>query len=350
MVQRATFSVIAPAKDEEELIEEFHQRVAAALEPLGEPFEIIIVNDGSSDRTPEILRELNRRDPRFRSLTLSRSFGAEPAFTAGIDYAAGDAVILIDSDLQDPPEVIPELIAKWREGYELVYAVRASREGETWFKKVTAATFYRLMDRITSVNVPLDTGTFRLMDRSVVRALSQMRERNRSMRLLTVWTGFKQTGVPFRRQARKAGSTKYPLRKMIRLTLDNVTSFSYVPLQLATYFRLRGGRAERAGDARGGDRAPFGQPGLLRAGHHADHGAVPGRRAADLPGHHRRVIWAASTTRCAAARSISCRAPSASTSSRTPTGAPSIPIPTMRFQVEPAATAPRQGRLQHVAG
>jgi glycosyltransferase involved in cell wall biosynthesis len=236
MAQRPTFSVIAPAKDEEELIEEFHRRVAAALEPLGEPFEIIIVNDGSSDRTPAILRELNRRDPRFKSLTLSRSFGAEPAFTAGLDYAQGDAIILIDSDLQDPPEVIPELIAKWREGYELVYAVRASREGETWFKKTTAAAFYRLMDSITSVNVPLDTGTFRLMDRSVVQALSQMREHNRSMRLLTVWTGFNQTGVPFRRHARKAGSTKYPLRKMIRLTLDNVTSFSYVPLQLATYF------------------------------------------------------------------------------------------------------------------
>jgi dolichol-phosphate mannosyltransferase len=235
MTARPTFSVVAPAKDEQELMPEFYRRTTAALESLGEPFEIIVINDGSTDRTPQILRELNQQDPRFKYLTMSRGFGAEVAFTAGLDYARGQAVILIDSDLQDPPEVIPELAAKWREGYKLVYAVRGEREGETWFKTVTAALFYRLMDRITSVNVPLDTGTFRLMDRAVVDALATMREHNRSMRLLSVWVGFPQTGVTFRRAARKAGTTKYPLKKMLRLTLDNVTSFSYVPLQLATY-------------------------------------------------------------------------------------------------------------------
>lgn len=235
MDQRPTYTVIAPVKNEEELLAEFHRRTAATMEALGEPFEIIVVNDGSTDRSLEIMREINARDPRFKVVNLSRNFGAEPAFSAGLDYASGDAIILIDADLQDPPEVIPELVEEWRKGYQVVYAIRSERVGETWFKTATASFFYRLMDRITSVNVPLDAGTFRLMDRAVVDTLVRMREQNRSMRMLSVWVGFRQTGVSYKRAARTAGTTKYPLKKMLRLTLDNITSFSYLPLQIATY-------------------------------------------------------------------------------------------------------------------
>ena len=235
MQQRPIFSVIAPVKNEEELLAEFHRRVTAVMESLGEPYEIIVVNDGSTDRSPEIMRELHARDPRFKVVNLSRNFGAEPAFSAGLDYASGDAIVLIDADLQDPPEIIPQLIEQWRGGFQVVYAIRSERAGETWFKTATASLFYRLMDRITSVNVPLDAGTFRLMDRAVVDTLISMREQNRSMRMLSVWVGFRQTGVAYKRAARTAGSTKYPLKKMLRLTLDNITSFSYLPLQVATY-------------------------------------------------------------------------------------------------------------------
>jgi dolichol-phosphate mannosyltransferase len=230
-----TFSVVAPVYNEEQLIEEFCRRVAAALEPLGEPFEIVLVNDGSRDRSPELMREINRRDQRVKVVYFSKNFGHQLAITAGTDYAQGRAVVVIDSDLQDPPEVIPELIAKWREGYEVVYAVRAEREGETWFKTMTATMFYRLIIKITSVNIPVDTGDFRLMDRKVVDSLARIREHHRFMRGLSAWVGFKQAGVRYRRHARKAGDTKYPLRKMLKFALDGITSFSYLPLQLATY-------------------------------------------------------------------------------------------------------------------
>ncbi|NNJ11595.1 glycosyltransferase family 2 protein [Chloroflexales bacterium ZM16-3] len=233
--EQPTISVVAPVYNEEQLIEEFCQRVAAALEPLGEPFEIVLVNDGSRDRSPELMRAIHARDPRVKAVYFSKNFGHQLAITAGTDYAQGHAVVVIDSDLQDPPEVIPDLVAKWREGYEVVYAVRAEREGETWFKTVTAALFYRLIVQITSVNIPVDTGDFRLMDRKVVDTLSRMREHHRFMRGLSVWVGFKQAGVPYRRHARKAGDTKYPLRKMLKFALDGITSFSYLPLQLATY-------------------------------------------------------------------------------------------------------------------
>lgn len=230
-----TFSVVAPVYNEEQLIAEFCRRVIAALEPLGEPFELVLVNDGCRDRSPEIMRELHERDPRIKVINFSRNFGHQIAITAGTDYAAGKAVIVIDSDLQDPPEVIPELIARWREGYQVVYGVREEREGETWFKKTTAALFYRLIVRITNVKIPVDTGDFRLMDRKVVDTLKRMREHHRFMRGLSAWVGFRQTGVPYRRHARTAGTTKYPLRKMLRFALDGITSFSYLPLQLATY-------------------------------------------------------------------------------------------------------------------
>jgi glycosyltransferase involved in cell wall biosynthesis len=233
--QTPTFSVVAPVYNEEQLIAEFCRRVIAALEPLGEPFELILVNDGCRDRSPDIMRELHQRDPRIKVINFSRNFGHQIAITAGTDYATGRAVIVIDSDLQDPPEVIPDLIARWREGYQVVYGVREERQGETWFKKTTAAIFYRLIVRITNVNIPVDTGDFRLMDRKVVDALKRMREHHRFMRGLSAWVGFRQTGVLYRRHARAAGTTKYPLRKMLRFALDGITSFSYLPLQLATY-------------------------------------------------------------------------------------------------------------------
>ncbi len=233
--QQPTISVVAPVYNEEQLIEEFCRRVSAALDPLNEPFEIVLVNDGSRDRSPLLMREIHSRDPRVKVVYFSKNFGHQLAITAGTDYAQGQAVVVIDSDLQDPPEVIPELIAKWREGYEVVYAVRSEREGETWFKTFTAALFYRLIVKITNVNIPVDTGDFRLMDRKVVDTLARMREHHRFMRGLSVWVGFRQAGVSYKRHARKAGDTKYPLRKMLKFALDGITSFSYLPLQMATY-------------------------------------------------------------------------------------------------------------------
>ncbi len=228
------FSVVAPVYNEEALLPEFYRRTVAMLEALGEPFELVLVNDGSRDRSLQIMRELHARDERVKVLNFSRNFGHQLAITAGTDYARGQAVVVIDSDLQDPPEVIPDLIAKWREGYHVVYAVRAEREGETWFKKTTAAIFYRTITKITNVNIPVDTGDFRLMDRKVVEALRGIREQSRFMRGLSAWVGFNQVGVPYRRAARTAGRTNYPLRKMVRFAFDGITSFSYLPLQLAT--------------------------------------------------------------------------------------------------------------------
>jgi dolichol-phosphate mannosyltransferase len=230
-----TFSVVAPVFNEEQILPEFHRRVVAVLESLGEPFELVLVNDGSRDGTLEIMRQLHEQDARVKVVNFSRNFGHQVAITAGTDYARGQAVVLIDSDLQDPPELIPELIERWHEGYQVVYAVRAEREGETWFKKVTATFFYRLIKSITNVAIPVDTGDFRLMDRRVVEALKSTREYHRFVRGLSVWVGFNQTGVPYKRAARTAGITKYPFRKMLRFALDGITSFSYLPLQLATY-------------------------------------------------------------------------------------------------------------------
>jgi polyisoprenyl-phosphate glycosyltransferase len=229
------YSVVAPVYNEEALVAEFCRRAIAALEPLGEPFEVVLVNDGSRDRSLEIIRRLHEQDPRIKVINFSRNFGHQIAITAGMDYAQGQAVTVIDSDLQDPPEVIPQMIEEWKRGFQVVYGVRGEREGETAFKLATASLFYRLIRKITNVDIPLDAGDFRLMDRRVVEALSSMREQKRFMRGLSVWVGFKQTGVTYRRDARKAGETKYPLRKMIRFALDGITAFSYLPLQLASY-------------------------------------------------------------------------------------------------------------------
>jgi polyisoprenyl-phosphate glycosyltransferase len=201
----------------------------------GEPWELILVNDGSKDRSAEIIHELAVKDSRVRPVIFARNFGHQIAVTAGLDYSRGQAVVIIDADLQDPPELILDMIKKWREGYEVVYAIRAEREGESWFKLFTASLFYRVIYRITDVKIPLDTGDFRLMDRKVVNVLNTMREKHRFLRGMSAWVGFKQTGVEYKRSARYAGETKYPFRKMFRLAINAVTGFSYFPLQLASY-------------------------------------------------------------------------------------------------------------------
>ncbi|MFO7681456.1 MAG: glycosyltransferase family 2 protein [Chloroflexota bacterium] len=230
------FTIIAPVYNEEPVLPELHRRIAEVMDPLNEPWELILVDDGSRDRSASVIAELHAKDDRVKGISFSRNFGFQEAVTAGMHFSSGDAVVLTDADLQDPPEVIPEMISKWREGYDVVYGVRTEREGETWFKLVTAKVFYRLIHRITSVNIPLDTGDFRLMDRRVVDALGEMRERNRFLRGMVPWVGFKQTGVYFKREPRYAGEAKYSsFRRMFRFAMNAITSFSYVPLQLATY-------------------------------------------------------------------------------------------------------------------
>ena len=233
---RPTLSVIVPIFNEEAVIPELYRRMTEVLDKIGESWEMVCINDGSRDRSVEMLRELHDKDPRIKLVSFSRNFGHQIAITAGMDYAQGDAVVIIDADLQDPPELIETMIAKWREGYEVVYAVRADRRGESFFKLWTARAFSRLLRRTTDVDSPLDTGDFRLMDRRVVVAMRRLREHHRFMRGLSSWLGFRQIGVPYERAERYAGETKYPLRKMLRLTMDAITSFSYLPLRLATYF------------------------------------------------------------------------------------------------------------------
>jgi polyisoprenyl-phosphate glycosyltransferase len=231
-----TFSIVAPVFNEEETLPHFYERVIAVMDSLGEPFELLFVNDGSRDGSFRIMQELHDKDPRVHAINFSRNFGHQVAISAGLDYAHGQAVIILDADLQDPPEVMLTLIERWKEGAEVVYAQRSRREGETRFKLLTAAAFYRVIERITSINIPRDTGDFRLLDRRVVDVLITMREQHRFMRGLSVWVGFRQEAVSYERRERFAGETKYPLNKMIRFSLDAITSFSHVPLQLATSF------------------------------------------------------------------------------------------------------------------
>ncbi len=235
MTSQTDISVIAPVFNEVKSLTEFYRRVKQVLDGLGFSWELLLVDDGSTDGSTDLIRQLAQEDHRVRGLIFARNFGHQLAVTAGLDHCRGRAAIIIDSDLQDPPEVMADLIAKWREGYEVVYAIRAEREGESWFKLFTASLFYRLIYRITDVKIPLDTGDFRLLDRQVVEVLKKMRERHRFLRGMSVWVGFRQTGVQYRRAARFAGQTKYPLRKMVKFASDAITSFSYLPLQLATY-------------------------------------------------------------------------------------------------------------------
>jgi dolichol-phosphate mannosyltransferase len=226
-------SVVAPMYEEQDTVAPFTERVEAALGELN--YELILVNDGSKDRTRDAMAAAAARDPRIKVVSLARNFGHQPALTAGLEHARGDVIVMLDGDLQDPPELIPEMIERWREGVDVVYAVREQRLGETAFKRATAKGFYRTFRRLTGLDLAVESGDFRLMDRRALDALLSMPERARFLRGMTVWIGFTQTAVTFVRQERHAGVTKYPLRKMLRFSFDAITSFSSAPLQWATF-------------------------------------------------------------------------------------------------------------------
>jgi len=233
-VSDTKFSIVVPVFNEAESLAELYRRMGAVMDGLDGACELILVNDGSHDGTAQLLRALQAKDARVRVLEFSRNFGHQMAITAGLDYADGSAVIVIDADLQDPPEAIPLLVAEWQRGAQVVFAVRAKRLGESWLKRSSAAAFYRIINRLTELHIPLDSGDFRLLDRQVVLALREVREHHRFMRGLSVWLGFRQASVQYVRHERFAGVSKYPMRKMLRFAADGITSFSYVPLQLAT--------------------------------------------------------------------------------------------------------------------
>lgn len=228
------YSVVIPVYNEALVIRETYKRLKRVMEQTDGVYELLFVNDGSKDETLDMLKELAVRDDTVKYLDFSRNFGHQIAITAGMDYASGEAIVIIDADLQDPPELILEMIEKWKEGYDVVYAKRTKRKGETFFKKATAYAFYRLLQAATEIDIPLDTGDFRLIDRKVRDELVGMRERSRFVRGLVSWVGFKQTAIEYERDERFAGETKYPLKKMIRFSLDGITSFSYKPLKLAS--------------------------------------------------------------------------------------------------------------------
>jgi glycosyltransferase involved in cell wall biosynthesis len=229
-------SVVVPMFNESDNIEILYSRLSAVLESLNQPYEVICVNDGSKDDTLEKLRQINNRDIRFKIIDLSRNFGKEIALSAGLDYARGEVVVPIDADLQDPPELIIEMIDKWREGYDVVYAVRSERAGESFLKKWTAAMFYKLIAKISPIEIPGNTGDFRLMSRQSVEALRGLRETQRFMKGLFGWIGFRQIAIIYKRDARYAGKTKLNYGKLWNLALEGITSFSYLPLQWSMYF------------------------------------------------------------------------------------------------------------------
>ncbi|HBF41904.1 MAG TPA: glycosyltransferase [Anaerolineaceae bacterium] len=232
---KPVISVIAPVYNEKDSLNELYRRVSEVMNSQLDTWELVLVDDGSTDGSTEMMRELAKQDGRVRPVIFARNFGHQIAVSAGMAYSRGDAVVIIDADLQDPPEVILELMAKWREGYEVVYATRSEREGESGFKLLTASLFYRLIYRITDIKIPMNTGDFRLLDRKVVDLMNAMPEHNRFLRGMSAWVGFRQIGVPYKRAARFAGSSKYPLKKMIKLALNAITGFSYLPLQLANW-------------------------------------------------------------------------------------------------------------------
>jgi dolichol-phosphate mannosyltransferase len=230
-------SVVVPCYNEIEVLDQLYDRLTAAAESWNEPFEIIVVDDGSNLETWCKLHEIHRRDPRWRLVQFSRNFGHQTAVSAGLSYASGDAALVIDADLQDPPEILHKFIDKWREGYEVVYAVRCKRK-ENILKRACYATFYRILSKLSDISIPLDAGDFCLMDRKVVDLLCTFPEQNRFVRGLRAWTGFRQVGLPYEREARAAGEPQYNLRKLVRLAVDGVFSFSTAPLRLATRLGL----------------------------------------------------------------------------------------------------------------
>ena len=231
-----TLSIVVPAFNEAEVLPAFHKRLTTVMAELGYPWDVLYVNDGSSDNTLEVLHEL--RDHNVGILNLSRNFGKEIALTAGLDHAGGDGVVVIDADLQDPPEVIPELVKKWLEGYDVVYAQRTAREGESFFKKFSAMSFYRVIQRMSRVKIPADTGDFRLLSRRAVDALKQLREHHRFMKGLFAWVGYPQVAVPYRREPRFAGQSKWNYWLLWNFALEGITSFSIAPLKIASYLGL----------------------------------------------------------------------------------------------------------------
>ncbi len=232
------YSIVIPLYNEEAILPLLYQRLQAVLAQLAAPIEVILVNDGSRDRTLELLRQLHQQDARICYLSLARNFGHQIAVTAGLQYARGQAVIVMDADLQDPPELIPAMVAQWQAGFQVVYARRTQRRQESWFKRLMAYGFYRVLHQLADVEIPADTGDFCLMDRRVVQVLNAMPERGRYLRGLRAWVGFRQTSIPFQRDPRAAGTVKYTFRKSLSLAIDGLVSFSRLPLRLATYLGL----------------------------------------------------------------------------------------------------------------
>ncbi len=236
MREKILCSVVIPVYNEELVILETYKRLKSVMDSLKETYELIFVNDGSRDKSASILEEICEGDQNVKLVDFSRNFGHQMASTAGMDYSSGETIVLIDADLQDPPEIIPRMLEKWREGFDVVYGVRLKRKGETFFKKFTSKAFYRLLNSMTEVEIPLDTGDFRLVGRKVCDALKTTNERSRYLRGLISWMGFRQIGLEYERDKRFAGKTKYPLKKMFKFAFDGISSFSYKPLKLATYF------------------------------------------------------------------------------------------------------------------
>ncbi|WP_195510290.1 glycosyltransferase family 2 protein [Clostridium tyrobutyricum] len=238
MHKNIVYSIVVPLYNEELVIDESYSRLKKVMDSVSENYEIIFINDGSSDNTQKKVQKICKIDENIKLINFSRNFGHQCAITAGMETSVGDAIVVIDADLQDPPEVILKMITKWKEGYDVVYGKRAKRQGESFFKKLTAKTFYRLLKNMTSIDIPVDTGDFRLIDRKVCNTLNSLPERNRYVRGLVSWVGYKQTSVEFIRQERFAGDSKYPLKKMLKLAFDGITSFSYKPLVLSGYLGI----------------------------------------------------------------------------------------------------------------
>lgn len=230
-MKKIEYSVVVPLYNEEEVLEKTYSRIEEVMESMKTGYEVIMVNDGSKDKTAYIAKEICKKNTSFKLITFSRNFGHQTAITAGMDHSSGDAVIVIDADLQDPPEIIRQMAEKWKEGYDVVYGRRILRKGESFFKRASSSLFYRLLNKLSDTDIPSDVGDFRLIDKKVKKALQTVPEHNRYVRGLISWLGFKQTSVDFIREPRAAGKTKYPLRKMMKLGIDGITSFSYKPLK-----------------------------------------------------------------------------------------------------------------------